>query len=56
MPEDSVRPETQTLVALTRRKEWAGSLEILFLKALNDPKYELLYLYFHFVKNKLHIR
>ena len=32
VPEDSVRPETQTLVTLTRRKEWAGSLENLFLK------------------------
>ena len=26
VPEDSVRPETRTLAAFTRRKGWAGSL------------------------------
>ena len=34
VPEDSVRPETQTLVALTRRKGCVGSLENLFLISL----------------------
>ena len=31
VPEDSVMPETQTLVTLTRRKGFVGSLKILFL-------------------------
>ena len=40
MPEDSVRPETQTLVTLTRRKEWAGILEIFIFKLFIYFKYK----------------
>jgi len=32
VPEDSVRPGTQTLIVITRRKGFVGSLEHLFLK------------------------
>jgi len=30
VPEDSVIPDSRTLVAMNRRKEWAGNLEKLF--------------------------
>ena len=36
VPEDSVRPETRTLVILNRRKGFVGSFEILILKK-NSP-------------------
>ena len=36
MPEDSVRPETRTLVILNRRKGFVGSFEILIF--LNSEK------------------
>ena len=32
VPEDSVRPETRTLVILNRRKGFVGSFEILIFK------------------------
>ena len=34
VPEDSVRPETQTLVTIIRRKGFVGSLEDLFYISL----------------------
>ena len=50
MPEDSVRPETRTLVTLTRRKGFVGSLKFLFLLATQTESIR-----FEF-KNKINLR
>ena len=50
VPEDSVRPETRTLVTLTRRKGFVGSLKFLFLIATQTYSVK-----FDF-KNKINLR